>query len=38
MNYLLSVEHTLLADVERTYDESKTVDDKTMKGDNKRLT
>ncbi|CAF1087582.1 unnamed protein product [Rotaria sordida] len=32
MNYLLSVERVLLADVAKTYDELKTIDDKTMKG------
>ncbi|CAF1010977.1 unnamed protein product [Rotaria sp. Silwood1] len=32
MNYLLSVERTLLADVAKTFDELKIIDDKTMKG------
>jgi hypothetical protein len=32
MNFLLGVERVLLADVAKTYDELKTIDDKTIKG------
>lgn len=33
MNVLISVERALLANVARTYQEFKSIDDKTMKGD-----
>ena len=33
MNLLLGVERVLLADVSKTSDELKSIDDKTMKGD-----
>jgi hypothetical protein len=33
MNFLLAVEQILLADVAKSYDELKNIDDKTMKGD-----
>lgn len=35
MNFLLGVERVLLTDVGKIYNELKTIDDKTMKGDNK---
>jgi hypothetical protein len=34
MNFLRGVERILLADVAKTYNELKSIDDKTMKGDN----
>jgi hypothetical protein len=34
MNFLLGVERVLLSDVAKVYNELKTIDDKTMKGDN----
>ncbi len=34
MNFLLGVERVLLTDVAKVYNELKTIDDKTMKGDN----
>jgi hypothetical protein len=33
MKYLLGVERALLTDVAKIYNEFKTLDDKTMKGD-----
>jgi len=34
MNFLVGVEHVLLSDVAKVYNELKTIDDKTMTGDN----